>query len=347
MPITVRNADLEVDQEIILRTLSKNLPSISDSLDRFNWLYKQNPAGSAQAWLAIDSGTRSCIGVAAAFPRHMLLKGCPETAWVLGDFCLDKPYRSLGPALMLQRKCLEGITSGAVSFFYDFPSQSMMKVYHRLGIGPFAKIIRFAKPLRLDRKVEGFVTNRVFAKFLSKCGNFLIKSLNRKLVVPESLKIIHHYGPFDIEFSKLADEIASSYGVCVVRSAEYLNWRYRDNPLYEYEVLAAYQGVGLVGYLIYRKDGDYATLVDVFALRDPAIIGCLLQGMVKGLYSSGGVSVSAPVVEDHFLGEMLRHHGFIERETVSLVVYGLERLPARDDLAKCAKWFIMEGDRDS
>src|ERR1051325_7684213 len=67
----------------------------------FNWLYRQNPAGEALAWVAVDSSTHRIAGAAAAFPRTVFFSGRKARGHVLGDFCIHRTHRSLGSALAL------------------------------------------------------------------------------------------------------------------------------------------------------------------------------------------------------------------------------------------------------
>ena len=108
MSIEIRQAELEQDRQSIFNTLVRYLsPNLSEQ--RFDWLYERNPERKAIVWLAVDKNTQEVVGSAAAFPRAMVLGGEREMGWVLGDFCIDSHYRSLGPALQLQRACLTGV----------------------------------------------------------------------------------------------------------------------------------------------------------------------------------------------------------------------------------------------
>ena len=158
MMIIVHPADLLSDREIIVQTLLRYLTDQSDER-RFEWLYTASPQGQARAWLAIDGESDIVIGVAAAFPRCFYSGSEEMLGWVLGDFCLDPQYRSLGPALQLQRACLGVTEINAGAFCYDFPSASMVAVYKRLGFSVTGKMLRLAKPLRVDRKVKEMITN--------------------------------------------------------------------------------------------------------------------------------------------------------------------------------------------
>src|SRR5215831_8052216 len=118
--VVIRDGDLETDRKLAIDTLARCLkPAYDDA--RFDWVYRQNPHGRGRLWVATDPANGAVVGIAGAFPRRMCLYGRTELAWVLGDFCVSDAYRSVGPALALQRACLAEISGGAIPFCYDFP----------------------------------------------------------------------------------------------------------------------------------------------------------------------------------------------------------------------------------
>ena len=174
MSITTVPAGLDSQRELIVETLLRYLAGRSD--DRwFDWLYVRSPSGQARTWLAIDNDGGAVIGAAAAFPRQFYSINNELLVWVLGDFCLDPRYRSLGPALQLQRACLSVLESNQGMFCYDFPSASMVAVYKRLGFSVTGKMLRLAKPLRVDRKVKEMVKNAAAQRVVTSVGNALLK----------------------------------------------------------------------------------------------------------------------------------------------------------------------------
>src|ERR1700757_4297980 len=105
----VREANLIDDRPILVRFTKSYLRPDADDR-RFEWLYRENPFGPARAWIACDKHDNP-IGMEAIFRRLMLCNGDVVPACVLGDFCVSPDHRSLGPALQLQRACLQAAQS--------------------------------------------------------------------------------------------------------------------------------------------------------------------------------------------------------------------------------------------
>lgn len=345
MKIAIHPADLKSDKQLIIDTLFRFLTPLSD-VRRFSWLYENNPHGQARAWIAKDD--KSVIGMASAFPRRIYMNGHEEVSWVLGDFCISDQYRSLGPALMLQRACLAEVDSGAVAFCYDFPSATMMAVYKRLQIYPFGRMVRLATPLRIDRKIRKFVKSPTFNRPLSTAGNLLLRVTAARLTVDPTLTISLHKGHCGSEFADLARRIGSRYGICTQRSAEYLNWRYLANPLNRYEVMTARREGTLLGYAVYRHDGEDAMLVDLLGVEEETILAPLVDHGVAQMRARGLQTVSAAVFETHPWRVFLERHGFKVREVSPIVIY----CPSAGSgsgfgMMKERNWLFMHGDRDS
>jgi hypothetical protein len=326
--------------------LSRNLPRATDS-HVLSWLYRENYHGKAHVWVVTDSCTGLPIGAAGAFPRRCILGDQEITGWVFGDFCLDSKYRSLGPALQLQRACLGVTEEKGGMFCYDFPSDRMVAVYKRLGISVTGKMVRVAKLLRVDRKVRQIINVPLARHVVTGVGNAILKLTAPAKVVPaESLEIALHQEPCGEEFSTLAREQGSRLGVCIKRSADYLNWRYVNNPLARYEFLTARRQGRLKGYAIWTQAGEDATVVDLFGENDAAIVKGLLSEIIDHVTTRGVMTLSVWLNESHPWLSLCSEMGFRVRGSAPFFCVPAPSLAKTDELRR-AKWLLMQGDRDS
>jgi hypothetical protein len=346
MNISVRPADLDADRDLIVKTLRRHLTPLSDHA-RFDWLYRYNPYGPARAWIALDTDDQTVVGVASAFPRRFYMRRGEEIGWVLGDFCVNNQYRSLGPALQLQRVCLEEVGSGASGFCYDFPSLRMMAIYKRLSVTPYGHLVRLTKLLRVDRKIKEIIKPPVLAHWVSLVGNSLLEfQLDRLKKKNAKLNVAIHAGDCAEEFSALARRIGDQYGACVQRSAEYLNWRYLNNPLTQYEVLTARMHEALVAYVVFTQAGEDGLVMDLFGIDDPIILRCIVNHVIVILWQRGVTAVNVALLESHPWVKILKSLGFKARESLPIIIYG----PAsaiQPNTTAGVQWFLMQGDRDS
>lgn len=311
---------------------------------RFDWLYLRNPHGPAHAWLAQDSVTGVPVGAAAAFPKKVFAGGKERLSLVLGDFCLDEKYRALGPALRLQRACLESLTA-PYDFCYDFPSRNMMAIYNRLGIAETGSIARWTKPLRIEGKLESLSRSKALARGLGLIANAVLAKRGYK-GSPQACDVTSQGAPFGKEFDDLGSGTApSSCSIRTARTAEYLNWRYRMNPVAECETLVARKNGKLLGYVVFALDGKAATIVDLCSIQDPSVVARLLAAAVEQCRLRGAPAVNMAAGDGHPCEAIFRRAGFVRREFAPVVAVVRKDGPlGQADLSK--RWYLMQGDRD-
>jgi hypothetical protein len=332
------------DRRLAIETFVRYLnPRYDDA--RFDWVYRQNPHGRGRLWVATDHGGRTVVGIAAAFPRRMCVAGRDEVAWVLGDFCVSDAYRSVGPALALQRACLAEVTTGGARFCYDFPSSGMMAVYRRLGVRPLGQMVRLNRPLRLDSRLRKIVGSPALTRGLGAVAGAALAFHHRRRGGASDLEVALHDSVFEQEFTELYRRYTGHGTVMVERSAEYLNWRYRANPVHRHEVMTARRAGRLVGYAVFRQEDTTAVLADLFTADGSAVVTDLAHGVARLARRRGLEAVSISLLESSPWIQALREAGFTERETSPVVVYASPDAAAKvgDERA----WLLLHGDRDS
>jgi GNAT acetyltransferase-like protein len=337
--VAVRRADWDADGDALLKFLQEHLSSSID-LGRFNWLYRNGPCGEAKGWLAVEEKGR-LIGAAAVFPRKMNLAGQAKMGCVFGDFCISPDHRSLGPALQLQRKCLESVSGGGFSVGYDLPSTSMLAIYRRLGIETEGKLTRMTKLLRTNSKISTRVKSQTLAAGISAAANVVLSAYLATRRLQSGVSIELHKGRFGTEFDDLYERAGPRLGISVERSSDYLNWRYADHPQDKYEVLVARRGGNLEGYLVFQQQDVTARVTDLIA-ESAAVRGDLIRGMVELERARKCEAINVAVLKSHSLCAELGDLGFRARESVPAVFIG-----APEVAVASTRWFLLDGDRES
>jgi hypothetical protein len=342
--VSIREGSLERDRVLVVDFLKNNLTEES-SEKRFEWLYCMNPCGVARIWVAFDGATGETIGTAASFPRRFSVGEKEAVALILGDFALDRRFRSLGPALMLQKACLKPVLEGEVPFCYDHPSSAMMAVYKRLGIGATGQVRRFVKPLRVDRKVQAILGQGIVTRGASGFGNWFLRVKGSR-IIKEEFGVEPLKGRFSDEFDELDDRISGSFRVYGRRKAEYLNWRYRDDPLRKFEALTVRKGKTLEACTVFRRAGRDGLVFEAFGDDREGAVRTVLAATLEKLKQSGVETVSVPALESSPVADLMKRTKFFPREAHPFVVCS----KAGSDLAAIVEnsesWFYTHGDRD-
>jgi hypothetical protein len=343
MSVQILDASLESHQDDLIGLFKQYLtPDFNEN--RFRWLYKQNPYGPARAWVALDDTKGTIVGAAAAFPRKYYFQGAERLGWVLGDFCLSEQFRSLGPALKLQRACMESLEP-PYDFLYDFPSKPMMAVYNRLGAQQTSTLVRWAKPLRMEDKLGSVVHSKNAAMLLGKIGNVVLDSRGWK-GTKESCEIELHHGQCEEEFTVLDQSLQKTAGIRAARPAGYLNWRFLADSGGSLPLLTARKNGALIGYVVVKNDPVNARIVDLMAVEDPGVQARLIDAAVCFLKATGTKTVSLAAGEGHPWNSLFERTGFRRREASPIVVVSRTgaTIKSSDFKAQC---YLMEGDRDS
>jgi hypothetical protein len=333
-------ADLDADRHAIVACLARHLTERPEDT-RFDWLYREGPHGTARAWLARETTTGEIVGVAAAFPRRLRIRGVSYTALILGDFCIAEAYRSLGPALRLQRACLGPIDAGEAAFCYDFPSAGMVGVYHRLGIKPHGQVVRWARPLRIDPAVRRLVRDERLAATVSRVANAVL-ALRQAKGGTRGIRVDVEHGSWQA-MADVAGKAVTGYDIFTERSEGYLRWRYERNPTCRYTVLGARHDGGMTGYAV-LAEGQAHVLVAELIAPDEAARQALLVGAAGWAGRNGAVTLSLPLLEGDPLAALARRTGFRPRESRPLMVYA--GVAPHIDVAG-HRWLLTHGDRDS
>jgi len=341
----IRTLDLDADREALAEFLHENL-SGHGGADHFEWLYLNNPDGAARAWFVLDEDDENPIGAAAAFPRQAWVKGEELVCWNLGDFAIGKKFRSLGPALMLQRACVAEILEGKVAFAYDHPSCSMMPIYQRIGFGATGQVTRFVRLLRLDEKVKGFWKERLLGKGVVALGNLALSLGRRGSLQRDGYEAILLEDRFDQRFTELDERVSRDLTVVGRRTADYLNWRYRDNPLARFQVVALEDDGHLLGYAVWKEKGNAATLMDFFGEQQGTVLHAILAGVVYTMKQQGIHSLSAPLLPTSPLVPIFKQWGFHARESAPFVVSTPPGGKWDGIVNDENNWFLTPGDRD-
>jgi hypothetical protein len=299
--LRTRAVDFVVDRDELLSVLQRNLRDVPHE-SRFSWLYVNNPAGPAHSWFLCDD-RGSAVGIASLIPRMVWIGQTSAACGQVADFGVDVPFRSLGPAIKLQRCTFEPVLQGELAFCYDCPPHDLgMAMFDRLGLKETCRMQGYVKLLRADRQLERLLGNSA-GRLASAVTNPLLRLRSSRSTASDRIDFNSYKDDFTDEFSRLDLAMRSDDTVRNRRSAEDLNWRFRHNPLQHFEVITARAQGDLLGYLIYSVSEDDAYVFDLFARNlseiGPELLNALtsiLQGRpvqtIRAQLPKGSPSVS-------------------------------------------------------
>ena len=341
--IEISRADLSADRAELVDLLFK-YSTVRSNVERYRWFYEDNPDGRAEVLLARDSQTGSIIGSGAVIPRKLYVGGALSVGAVMADFWIHPEHRSLGPAVRLQRACVERAAAMGCAFF-DLPQGNMPAVYKRMGMLGGSQLERFAKPLRTAPFITKIVRQRMLASAMAVLGDGLLALVEWSKVGWRGKvgSVARHPGEFGEEFSDLTGRAAAQPWTSVARSAQFLNWRYRRHYFLKYTTFTARDSQGaLLGYAVVVNSGQYSEIVDVFPTDNSRILVELLCGMSRLLREQGDTGITLSCLPNRPLAQILESAGLRHRQGRPLIVH--EFPGARPSGA--APWLLTYGDID-
>lgn len=329
MGIAIREASLAVDEEKLIEILDRNLP------DRPNRkIHKKrhtNPLGPGWSWVAYLDGTDTIVATASSFPRAFWVDGKKVLCSQVVDFAVEASHRSLGPALLLQKATFAPVISGETAFCYDCPPHDRgMSTFARLRIHARCEVFRYAFLLRADEFLGKRVGTAAWTKPLVATANVML-SLRRSRRSGAGIEIRQQAVSFDDEFSQLDETTPNEGEVRGSRSADDLNWRYREDsttasasPITSMEtlrLLVARRAGELVGFAVLSFQTNGIACISDFFGRDIAEFGSpLLDAIVDICHQERLTRVDGFCSENCALSGLLQQAGFRRRQRIFSVV---------------------------
>jgi len=307
---------------------------------RFTWLYQKNPAGKACVWIARNDEKEEIIGKGAAFPRDIRIGGKNINVWSLGDNSVSKNYRTLGPAVQLRKAPLAVVEAGKVPFYYALPNEVAFKQHERVGSKRIGEYCWYAKLLNVGSKTK-----------IVRIMYFILLMVEPVLYFKSKYFCeTKEVGVFDGEYEKFYFNHSSDYKISTVRTSEYLNWRFGQDPGRKYQCFVLRERGGeMKGYVIFSLFEDKSAKVfDLFCEKQGKILRALVANLSLALKKQGILSLSFFLLDKNkWLIQNLSLLGFIRRETNRkhfLVAYCRDDSEYREIIMNGENWHIYPAD---
>ncbi len=343
--VAVRAAVLAEDREAILGVLTRNFVA-AGSRERFEWLYRSNPAGTSLAWVAEDTATGAIVGTTAAHFKEVILGDRVVKVLNLSDFAFDQGYRSPGYALRLLKASLAPVESGELELAYDHPSPAMAALYKRLRQPPLATWRRYVRRLRVDDIVLQGNVRKTPLVSVALFGVHLAVRLRDRFVEGRSRGLELRSGlPSPAELDRLNAAFRPAR-IRLSRGAAYVKWRFLDNVTARHEIIAAYgKGGRLAGYVIHRPgENETVRILDLVAAGDERVGRSLLGAVLAVAHARRKRSVAITTLANGPAERVFESLGFWRRQEGPGVF--VTSRAATDGRADPGAWWLVEGDED-
>ena len=221
-------------------------------LEYWNWQYRDPPAGFARIRVAVADGR--IVGHYAVIPVAMQVEGKHVCGTLSLDTMTHPDYQRQGILTTLANEVYDELGRDDLPITYGFPNEnSVGALTNKLGWDYVCALQVYVKPLRPEAIAEVVLANRALAavaKRLAHQGAALLSRPSSAAVgVDESIRWLDR---FDERADDLWRAVCDRSTNALTRSADLLNWRYPQNPLRRYHIVAYEQQGQLVAYAVLR-----------------------------------------------------------------------------------------------
>jgi len=248
----------EGDEEGIVRLFS-GVFSRKMTIDEWRWKYKGQ--ANARVYSAvIEDPASGIVGHYGGIPLRMLRNSEETTGVSTCDVMIHPKFRSFVRLKKLHNFFTDNHVRNSIFMLYGFPTE------HTLMIP--------ADKLHLYERIEVVQEGTKEAAFHGGSERFLYK------LFPMDYS--------DPRIDRLWEETKGRLKLAVIRDRAFLSWRYRDNPLFSYELwgLRKRWEQKLLALAVVKREGDgRMRIMDI--LHKEGMLSTLLKKIENMAYSSG------------------------------------------------------------
>lgn len=322
------------------------------SADTFVWKYDKNPHGPAVSRVACDEQGK-IVGGYSYMPRRFLRDGEPVVLMQASDAMTMPEWRGQGIFTGLDDIVCAACAEMGIPLAWAYSGRLSLKGFlgngwRLIGHAPIWRILFRSRRalLRLGR------VGPLVASTAPLLDVFLGWRNRRRFPLPGAAAELRRIERFDASVDALFAARAPRTGLVGERSAEWLNWRYVDNPSQRQESFGLFADGELLGYVVAEFHDGHAFLVDHLA-RDERVRQVLLSGFTMAAFARGMAEATAlqfahdPVVGPlRSLGYRCVRGNLPFRARFPFIVRTCRADAPAEDL-DMARWRLADGDRDA
>ncbi len=326
-------------------------------LESWYWKYRDNPITDLILISLAETPDGRVVGMYPLLIMEIKVKEEYVLAVQLVEIAIHPDFRGRWIVKEMKYFLQPPTIESGVRFGFGFPTKEHAKVgvrymgYNLLGELPIMglKLNRFSSSGGgFVRSVAGKILDRLY--FIA-CSIRFFRQTRGERQRRASLQIVE-IESFDREFDDLWETISREHQVIAHRSSRYLNWRYVDNMMSNFTILAARKGGKIKGYMVFTtriEEGEKNGIIFdyIFGKDAPEEGKLLLLDGLRSLMRQRVKSIRSGTLPHTDLHRHLESLGF-EKWPISPLV-NFESLDERLDvniLGDLNQWYLSIGDTD-
>jgi hypothetical protein len=344
--ISLTNVD--TGMQAILDIWKENLFDPPSTPEKFLWYYQNNPLGKGQCWLLREKKLGGFIGTAGLGLRAFEIGGQRLVIGLASDFAVMRPYRAIGPAVMLQ-KALAAEVGKSLPAIYVIPNEAATPIMQLCGFKKVGKLIRYVKVLNVDSYLYERFPCRFLVSILSKPIDYLMSVISRDAWYSCPVdRVFKPMSVFDRRFDELWERARGSFRLIGERSSQFLQWRYVDCPTAKFEIVGLLDRSErqLHAYIVSYHRGKSLNVADLL-FDSPEALKTILLLFLNEMRHQGQRSVNISMMAPTYVMRVLAEMGFLPRgEARSFLVHSKMDQTVSQIMKSPDNWYLLSGDND-
>jgi len=347
IPYVIERA--EAKHENTYLQLLERYVTTKQAKERYQWLYKNNPQGRAETWLAYEPTKREIVGFTSIFAREFLISGKSVLGGIGFDAFVRPDHRRRGIALKLHRASLKAMATGEVAFRFMCgpPTSANLEALVKAG----SQVVGALRYIGIPFTARGLMTMlRCPDNYTEKVVNYgapldMILTQVRKIFNRASLNItVKVANKVDSRYDQLWNKIAANFPVVGLRDAKYLNWRYLQNPVCSQQLLSLEYKGELLGWAVLEFASKGCLLVDYLLPLEEGLAKETLSALVNYVAQQ---KIHRLTLRFNFKGQyagLFRGHAFLPGRTIERFQLLSNEKELYPPLLEQQNWHFTNGD---
>lgn len=330
-------------------------------LSKWQWEYLNTPQGISKIFLYEDNdkiiGHYGLIPILLKYKDKSILSGKSE------DAMIHKRYRVYGNRFTkLVTKGNEFSHDEGVDLIWGFPNKAAFMPHIKGGFSHIGDTFNLIKILNiriiLEKFIPLYIKNRYISQiiiyFFSLSFSILNIFFNLKRLKRAKNVTIKSVAKFDERINKLWERANSEYGITIVRSCDYLNWRFVENPNTKSKIFIAEKENEILGYIILglykskKHQIKIGFISDVFFdKREKDALNDLLNSAIDYFEEEGVAYIAVSMAKDGYDNKsfltLFRKKGFFFKNrklTSSFILKANSRKVDTEYVNNIKNWYI-------
>jgi GNAT superfamily N-acetyltransferase len=307
---TIRRAEPKDERSYIL--LLERFVTTRGAALRHAWLYKRNPQGLAEAWLACDPGGQ-VVGFTAIYAREFFIDGLRVMGGVGFDAFVLPEHRRRGIALALHRASHAAMIHREVPFRFMCgpPVPANLRALVKAGSRVVGQVRYLGLPITVKGLLDMLRWRRPgLARRLEFLNSLLVRT--RHIVqTATGQTTVRDMDRVDGRFDRLWEVLAPRFRVIGRRDSVYLDWRYLQNPVCRQQLVAIERGGHLLGWAVLEFAPRGCLLVDYLLPLDRTLGAHALRALIRHVAAKGAARLALRISLQSRYASLFRGHGFL------------------------------------